>query len=50
MIFMRFYRIRVDVWTLMEDVITFYSSEYGDDLKHRRDGIVERLYTHPAVC
>lgn len=41
---------RVDVWTLMDAAIALASSEYGDELKHRRDGIVERLYASPAVC
>ncbi|KAM7514296.1 hypothetical protein LguiA_003879 [Lonicera macranthoides] len=41
---------RVDVWTLMDAAIALASSEYGEELKHRRDGIVERLYAPPAVC
>ncbi|XP_041009245.1 probable mediator of RNA polymerase II transcription subunit 26c isoform X2 [Juglans microcarpa x Juglans regia] len=34
----------VDVWTFIDTAITVASSDYGDELKHRRDGIVERLY------
>ena len=38
----------VDVWEVMEMAITVASLDHGSDVdnfKHRRDGIVERLYT-----
>ncbi|XP_058087202.1 probable mediator of RNA polymerase II transcription subunit 26c isoform X2 [Magnolia sinica] len=38
----------VDVWTMIETAISMASADYGKELKDRRDGIVERLYS-PAV-
>ncbi|KAF5480683.1 hypothetical protein F2P56_001414 [Juglans regia] len=40
----------VDVWTFIDTAIAVASLDYGGELKHRRDGIVERLYaaTSPA--
>lgn len=40
----------VDVWTFIDSAIAVASLDYGGELKHRRDGIVERLYvvTSPA--
>ncbi|XP_027342686.1 probable mediator of RNA polymerase II transcription subunit 26c [Abrus precatorius] len=35
----------VDVWVLMDAAIAVASADYADELKRRRDGIVERLYT-----
>ncbi|XP_061344984.1 probable mediator of RNA polymerase II transcription subunit 26c [Gastrolobium bilobum] len=35
----------VDVWVLMDAAITVASVDYANELKRRRDGIVERLYT-----
>ncbi|KAI4317151.1 hypothetical protein L6164_025049 [Bauhinia variegata] len=43
----------VDVWMLMDAAITVASLDYGNELKNRRDGIVERLYaatSAPAQC
>lgn len=41
----------VDVWTLIETAISVAASDHGDELKNRRDGIVERLYaTVPPRC
>lgn len=34
----------VDVWALMDAAIAVASIDYADELKRRRDGIVERLY------
>ncbi|KAK9271590.1 hypothetical protein L1049_001952 [Liquidambar formosana] len=34
----------VDVWAFIDTAISVASLDYGDELKHRRDGIVERLY------
>ncbi|CAI9282203.1 unnamed protein product [Lactuca saligna] len=36
---------RVDVWEIIDAAITVASSDYAGELKHRRDGIVERLFT-----
>lgn len=36
---------RVDVWEIIDAAITVASTDYAGELKHRRDGIVERLYT-----
>ncbi|XP_020215746.1 probable mediator of RNA polymerase II transcription subunit 26c isoform X3 [Cajanus cajan] len=33
-----------DVWTLIDTAIAVASVDHGDELKRRRDGIVERLY------
>ncbi|XP_071702384.1 probable mediator of RNA polymerase II transcription subunit 26c [Rutidosis leptorrhynchoides] len=35
---------RLDVWGIIDAAINLASEEYADELKHRRDGIVERLY------
>ncbi|KVH92145.1 Transcription elongation factor, TFIIS/CRSP70, N-terminal, sub-type [Cynara cardunculus var. scolymus] len=35
----------VDVWEIMDAAISVASTDYARELKHRRDGIVERLYT-----
>ncbi|XP_043718747.1 probable mediator of RNA polymerase II transcription subunit 26c isoform X2 [Telopea speciosissima] len=35
----------VDLWTLMDTAISVASLDYGNELKDRRDGIVERLYS-----
>ncbi|RDX99703.1 putative mediator of RNA polymerase II transcription subunit 26c, partial [Mucuna pruriens] len=44
----------VDVWVLMDAAIAVASADCGDELKRRRDGIVERLYaatsTPPPRC
>lgn len=34
----------VDVWDLIDTAISVAYSDYGDELRHRRDGIVERMY------
>lgn len=34
----------LDVWGIIDAAITVASMEYSGELKHRRDGIVERLY------
>lgn len=38
----------VDIWTLIDTAISVAAMDYGDDLKLRRDGIVERLYAPPV--
>lgn len=43
----------VDVWMFIDTAITVASLDCGNDLKHRRDGIVEHLYaatSAPASC
>ncbi|KAK1439425.1 hypothetical protein QVD17_05243 [Tagetes erecta] len=35
---------RLDVWGIIDAAITVASIDYSGELKHRRDGIVERLY------
>ncbi|TKY60392.1 mediator of RNA polymerase II transcription subunit 26c [Spatholobus suberectus] len=43
----------VDVWVLMDAAISVASVDCGDELKRRRDGIVERLYaasSAPPPC
>lgn len=41
----------VDVWTLIETAISVAALDHGDELKNRRDGVVERLYaTVPPRC
>ncbi|KAI3824426.1 hypothetical protein L1987_05885 [Smallanthus sonchifolius] len=35
---------RLDVWGIIDAAITVASEDYSGELKHRRDGIVERLY------
>ncbi|KAK6125738.1 hypothetical protein DH2020_040512 [Rehmannia glutinosa] len=37
-------RSRVEIWALIEAAIRVASSDYGDELRHRRDRIVESLY------
>lgn len=39
----------VDVWVLMDAAIAVASVDHGNELKRRRDGIVERLYTAAAL-
>ncbi|GMN33321.1 hypothetical protein TIFTF001_004102 [Ficus carica] len=34
----------VDVWTFIDTAIAVASMDYGGELRHRRDGIVEKLY------
>ncbi|KAJ8557373.1 hypothetical protein K7X08_002998 [Anisodus acutangulus] len=36
---------KVDVWTIIDAAISVAAIDYGDELKHRRDGIVEKLYS-----
>ncbi|KAK3032188.1 hypothetical protein RJ639_035900 [Escallonia herrerae] len=36
---------RVDVWSMIEAAISVAAADCGDELKDRRDGIVERLYS-----
>ncbi|KAF7840062.1 putative mediator of RNA polymerase II transcription subunit 26c [Senna tora] len=44
----------VDVWMFIDTAIDVASMDYGKELKHRRDGIVQRLYgatsDPPARC
>ncbi|KAJ7945295.1 Transcription elongation factor [Quillaja saponaria] len=43
----------VDVWMFIDTAITVASLDYNNELKHRRDGIVERLYAStltPSRC
>ncbi|XP_042487395.1 probable mediator of RNA polymerase II transcription subunit 26c [Macadamia integrifolia] len=35
----------VDVWTFIDTAICVASTDYRNELKDRRDGIIERLYT-----
>lgn len=35
----------VDLWTLIETAIAVAAAEHGRELKARRDGIVEKLYS-----
>lgn len=35
----------VDLWSFIDTAISVASSDYADELKHRRDGIVEKLYS-----
>lgn len=37
----------VDLWTLLETAISIAASDYGAELRLRRDGFVERLYAPP---
>ncbi|TYG66001.1 hypothetical protein ES288_D06G232700v1 [Gossypium darwinii] len=39
----------VDVWTFIDTAILVASLDYGQELKQRRDGIVERLYATSMV-
>ncbi|GLT44047.1 hypothetical protein SLA2020_179650 [Shorea laevis] len=39
----------VDVWTFIDTAILVASVDYGQELKQRRDGIVERLYTTSMI-
>ncbi|XP_022764801.1 probable mediator of RNA polymerase II transcription subunit 26c isoform X7 [Durio zibethinus] len=39
----------VDVWTFIDTAILVASLDYGQELKKRRDGIVERLYATSMV-
>ncbi|KAM1426988.1 hypothetical protein ACFX11_019356 [Malus domestica] len=39
----------VDIWTFMDTAIAVALADYGIELKHRRDGIVERLYATASV-
>ncbi|XVF41136.1 hypothetical protein PTKIN_Ptkin01aG0256100 [Pterospermum kingtungense] len=39
----------VDVWTFIDTAIVVASLDYGQELKQRRDGIVERLYATSMV-
>ncbi|XP_022747335.1 probable mediator of RNA polymerase II transcription subunit 26c isoform X3 [Durio zibethinus] len=39
----------VDVWTFIDTAILVASLDYGQELKRRRDGIVERLYATSMV-
>ncbi|KAL5974495.1 hypothetical protein ACLOJK_031160 [Asimina triloba] len=38
----------VDVWTMIEAAIAVASTDCGSEMKERRDGIVERLYSAPV--
>ncbi|XWS08318.1 hypothetical protein CRYUN_Cryun41cG0069200 [Craigia yunnanensis] len=40
----------VDVWTFIDTAILVASLDYGQELKQRRDGIVERLYATSVVA
>lgn len=39
----------VDVWAFIDTAIAVAALDYSTDLKHRRDGIVERLYSATTV-
>lgn len=44
-------RSRAGIWELIEAAIKVAGSDYGDELRRRRDTIVELLYAPPAqVC
>ena len=34
----------MDVWEFIDTAISVACSDYGDELRHRRDGIVERMF------
>jgi len=38
----------VNVWEIIDAAVTLASTDYAGELKHRRDGIVERLYAQPC--
>lgn len=40
---------RVDVWEIIDTAISLASTDYPQQLKNRRDGIVERLYTNNQI-
>ncbi|XP_050207171.1 probable mediator of RNA polymerase II transcription subunit 26c [Mercurialis annua] len=40
----------VDVWTFINTAISVASLDFGDELKHRRDKIVEMLYASSGSC
>lgn len=40
---------RVDVWEIIDAALTVASTDHPGELKHRRDGIVERLYTQQCT-
>ncbi|KAM0039471.1 putative transcription regulator IWS1 family [Helianthus debilis subsp. tardiflorus] len=37
-----------DVWEIIDAAVTLAATDYAGELKHRRDGIVERLYAQPC--
>ncbi|OIW20365.1 hypothetical protein TanjilG_09525 [Lupinus angustifolius] len=39
----------VDVWSLIDTAIVVAATDSGEELKRRRDGITERLYSAPSV-
>ncbi|KAL8034081.1 hypothetical protein ABFX02_12G003800 [Erythranthe guttata] len=41
-------RSRAGIWSLIETAIRVASSDYGDELRRRRDKIVESLYAPPS--
>ncbi|XP_022844608.1 probable mediator of RNA polymerase II transcription subunit 26c isoform X1 [Olea europaea var. sylvestris] len=41
-------RSRVGIWALIDTAIKVAISDYAEDLKHRRDKIVESLYSSPS--
>lgn len=41
---------RADVWALIDAAISVASLDHGNELKDRRDGIVERLYSQCRNC
>lgn len=42
---------RADVWMIIDAAIALASSDYGEELKDRRDGIIERLYAMSSpIC
>ncbi|XP_021713953.1 probable mediator of RNA polymerase II transcription subunit 26c isoform X1 [Chenopodium quinoa] len=40
----------VDIWGIIDTAIKVASLDYGDELRLRRDGIVEKLYTNCHNC
>ncbi|KAF9609151.1 hypothetical protein IFM89_013405 [Coptis chinensis] len=39
----------VDIWSLIDTAISVASKDYENEIKERRDGIIERLYVPPVV-
>ncbi|KAI7737178.1 hypothetical protein M8C21_009017 [Ambrosia artemisiifolia] len=37
-----------DIWNIINAAVTLASTDHPTELKHRRDGIIERLYTQPC--
>lgn len=40
---------KANIWEIIDAAITLASTDYPRELKHRRDAIVQRLYTPPLL-